>query len=217
MVRSKTPAPPGPAATADGHPAKQTVGGKTVRRQYALLELIPLGHLDPMVLSVAAANLQAVLGLDTDIAGVRPQPDYAFSSSRRQYDAVIILKHLAAEKSGAPLKLGITPYDLCIPILTYVYGESQLGGRAAVVSVNRLIDRFSQERTFDRIAKICVHEVGHILGLEHCWENACLMRFSKQLAQLDQLPLHFCTACEYEIARGLRRLMKNPTQHEKGD
>jgi archaemetzincin len=209
MARSLTPTRPGPASTAHGHPADETAGLKTVRPQHALLDLIPFGYIDPMVLSVAAANLQAVLGLDTDIAEVRPKPDYAFSTSRHQYDAVIILKRLAAEDGGAPLKLGITPHDLCIPILTYVYGESQLGGRAAVVSINRLIDHFSQEHTFDRVAKICVHEVGHLLGLEHCWENACLMRFSKQLAQLDQLPLHFCPACEYEIARGLKRISKN--------
>jgi archaemetzincin len=177
--------------------------------QQALLDLIPLGQVDPLVLSIVAANLQAVLGLNTDIVQPRPIPDYAYLSSRRQYDAVKILKSLAAESDGAPLKLGITPYDLCIPILTYVYGESQLGGKSAVVSLNRLHDNYSRERTFNRIAKICIHEMGHIFGLEHCWDTGCLMRFSKQLEQLDQLPLHFCSACEYELARRLTRLM-NP-------
>ncbi len=214
MANPTTPARPGMTPTANEQDNDATGIGKTVPQQNAHLDLIPLGHVDPMVLSVAAANIQAVLGLDTDIAGNRPRPAYAYSSSRRQYNAVSILKNLALEEEGAPLKLGITPYDLCIPILTYVYGESQLGGRAAVVSINRLVDQQSQERTFDRIAKICVHEVGHVFGLEHCWESGCLMRFSKQLEQLDQLPLHFCSACEYEIARGLKRLLKNSIQAE---
>ncbi len=181
--------------------------GKSIPDQNAQLELIPLGHVDPMVLSVAAANIQAVFRLATDIAAARPRPSYAYTSSRRQYDAVRILKSLAAEEEGAPLKLAITPYDLCIPILTYVYGESQLGGRAAVISINRLSDPLRQERTLERIAKICVHEVGHVFGLEHCWEAGCLMRFSKQLEQLDQLSLHFCSACEFEIARRLKRMI----------
>jgi archaemetzincin len=176
----------------------------------ALLDLIPLGQVDPLVLSIAAANIQAVLGLATEVVVPQPNPDYAYLSSRRQYDAVKILKALAAESDGAPLKLGITSFDLCIPILTYVYGESQLGGKAAVVSINRLIHRYSQEQTYIRIAKICVHEVGHIFGLEHCWDPGCLMRFSKQLEQLDQLPLHFCSACEYELARRLLRLLNDP-------
>lgn len=173
----------------------------------ALLDLIPLGRVDPLVLSIVAANIQAVLGLGTDVVVPRPKPDYAYLSSRRQYDAVKILKVLAAESAGAPLKLGITAFDLCIPILTYVYGESQLGGKAAVVSIHRLVHRDSREQTYIRIAKICVHEVGHIFGLEHCWDPGCLMRFSKQLEQLDQLPLRFCSACEYELARRLTRML----------
>lgn len=175
----------------------------------ALLALIPLGHVDPLVLSVVAANIQAVLGLNTDIVMPRPEPTYAYQSARRQYDAVQILKSLAAETEEAPLRLGVTPYDLCIPILTFVYGESQLGGKAAVVSFNRLIHPQHRERTYNRIAKISVHEVGHMFGLEHCREAACLMRFSKQLDQLDQLPLHFCSTCEYEMSRRLNKLL-NP-------
>jgi archaemetzincin len=181
------------------------VEAESFDNQPPLLALIPLGQVEPLVLSVVAANIQAVLGLATDIAMPRPNPTYAYLSARRQYDAVKILKSLANETVGAPLKLAITPYDLCIPILTYVYGESQLGGRAAVVSLSRLIHPHSRERTYHRIAKISVHEIGHVFGLEHCWETACLMRFSKQLDQLDQLPLHFCSACEYEMARRLKR------------
>lgn len=182
------------------------------KNQLALLDLIPLGRVDPLLLSIVAANIQAVLGLNTDIAAARPKPDYAYLSSRRQYDAVKILKALAAESDGAPFKLGITSCDLCIPILTYVYGESQLGGKSAVVSLNRLHDHYSRERTFNRIAKIGIHEMGHIFGLEHCWDAGCLMRFSKQLEQLDQLPLHFCSACEYELARRLTRLMNSDAE-----
>ncbi len=183
------------------------VESECIEHQRAFLELIPLGHVDPLVLSIVGANIQAVLALPTDIAMPRPDPTYAYVSSRHQYDAVRIIKALAVEDGGVPLKLAITPHDLCIPILTYVYGESQLGGRAAVVSMNRLVHDQSQEQTFVRIAKICIHEVGHIFGLEHCWESGCLMRFSKQLEQLDQLPLHFCSACEYEVVRRRKRLL----------
>ena len=180
----------------------------SIQNQRAFLDLIPLGHVDPLVLSIIGANIQAVLELPTDILMPRPDPDYAYLMSRHRYDAVQIIKSLAAEDDGSPLKLAIMPHDLCIPILTYVYGESQLGGRAAVVSLNRLVHPRSREKTFVRIAKICIHEVGHIFGLEHCWESGCLMRFSKQLEQLDQLPLHFCSACEYEVARQRERLLE---------
>ncbi len=179
------------------HPADHT--------DEALLDLIPFGELDEVALAVVAANIQAVAGLPTRIQPARVRPDYAFIATRRQYDAVSILAALSGESNGAFFKMGILQQDLCIPILTYVYGESQLGGQAAVVSLHRIyhIDR---QVTYERGAKIAVHEAGHLLGLEHCREPGCLMRFSKQIEQLDRLPMHFCSACEYEIARLLNRV-----------
>lgn len=169
----------------------------------AHLDLIPFGVLDPLAVSIVGANLQAVLGLLTDIRPARAKPDYAFMPVRNQYDASKILKSLAAETDGAHFKLGMTQGDLSIPILTYVFGESQLGGKAAVISLHRLFD-IDRQVVYQRAAKIAVHEVGHLFGLEHCWEQGCLMRFSKQLEQLDRLPLRFCSSCEFEIARRLK-------------
>ncbi len=169
------------------------------------LDLIPLGNLDPLAVSIMGAHLQAVLGLRTQIHPVRSNPEYAFMAMRNQFDASKIIKALATETDGAPFKLGVLQSDLSIPILTYVYGESQLGGKAAVVSLHRLFD-IDRQLVYQRAAKIGVHEVGHLLGLEHCWQAGCLMRFSKQLEQLDRLALDFCDACRYEIVRRLKAI-----------
>jgi archaemetzincin len=174
----------------------------------ALLDLIPFGRADQLALSVVAANIQAVIGMPTHVLPYRADPEEAYLAARRQYDAIKILNTLSEEKAGALFKLGVLQHDLCIPILTYVYGESQLGGHAAVISLSRLY-HLDRRMTCERGAKIGLHEVGHLLGLEHCRESACLMRFSKQLAHLDLLPLRFCPACEYEIARLLKRVMLN--------
>ena len=132
--------------------------------QKAHLDLIPLGKVDPMAVSIVGANIQAVVGLFTDIQADREKPDFAFMPVRNQYDASKILASLAAETGGAPLKLGLIQSDLTIPILTYVYGESQLGGKAAVISLHRLFD-IDRQIVYQRAAKIAVHEVGHLTQL----------------------------------------------------
>ncbi len=174
----------------------------------ALLDLVPYGAIDPFALSVVAANLQAVVGLPTRIQSARPHPEDAFIASRYQFDAVKVATALGNEKDGARFRMGVIQRDLCIPILTYVYGEAQLGGRAAVISFHRL-QHIDPKVSYERGAKIAIHEAGHLLGLEHCREPGCLMRFSKQLEQLDSLPIRFCPACEYEIARLLRKTVRN--------
>lgn len=174
----------------------------------ALLDIIPMGNPDPLAVSIVAANIQALIGLATRVLPARPSPDYAFLPARKQYNAAPILKLLSSENEGSPLKLGVVQHDLCLPILTYVYGESQLGGKAAVVSMHRLQD-VDRPLVYERAAKIGLHEIGHVFSLEHCYEPDCLMRFSKQLEQLDQLPMHFCSACEYEVSRRLKRIVNN--------
>lgn len=172
-----------------------------------LVEIIPLGVLDETLSQILAANLEAVLGLSSLIAPEQDEPEYAYAPARDQYDAGPILKELAARSEGPPLKLGLTMVDLCMPILTFVYGESQLGGKAAVMSLSRLLD-IKADVLYQRAAKIGLHEIGHVLGLGHCREVGCLMQFSQKIGQLDSLPVAFCDACSYEVARCRAILIK---------
>ena len=88
--------------------------------------------------SVIAANLQAILGLNTQILPVQPEPEYAFLARRGQYDGGKILHALAAVSDGSPFRLAVVSVDIFTPILTFVFGESQLGGKAAVISLFRI-------------------------------------------------------------------------------
>lgn len=169
------------------------------------IDIFPLGEVDETAVSVVAANLQALTGLNAAVLPALPDPDYAYLSIRNQYAAAEIVKTLASFNDGAPLKLGIVECDLCTPILKFVFGESQLGGKAAVMSLHRL---FSQdpEKTYLRAAKIGLHETGHILGIGHCRSHDCLMAFAASLDRIDSLPLRFCAPCQYEMSRRLKHL-----------
>ena len=170
-----------------------------------LLDLVVFDQVDKLAVAIIAANLQAVAGLNTNVLPAVEIPDDAYVAVRGQYDATVVIKKLAGQDEGAPFKLGIMAQDLCSPILSFVYGESQLGGKAALVSLHRLLDS-DPEIYYQRAAKISLHEVGHLLGLGHCWENFCIMHFSSNIEALDALSIGFCPACEYEINRRLTSL-----------
>ncbi|MFH1060085.1 MAG: zinc metallopeptidase [Pseudomonadota bacterium] len=184
-----------------------------------LVEVVPLGRVSATAVSVAAANLQALFGLDAMVAPARPAPEHCLAPTRGQYDASLILLDLAQDAApdsaqnaaGPPLRLGITALDLCLPFLTYVFGEAQLGGRAAVVSLHRLRDRDDGVRApralmLERLAKLALHETAHILGLPHCQAPGCLMRFSGGLPDLDRLDLALCPSCEPRLTAARQAL-----------
>jgi archaemetzincin len=173
------------------------------------LDLIPMGRIDMTAVSVIAANLQTILGLNTRILPVQTEPGHAFMARRGQYDAGKILHALAAIPEGSQFRLAVVPVDIYTPILTFVFGESQLGGKAAVISLFRTQSN-DREKYYNRAAKIAIHEIGHLLGIVHCRTPDCLMGFSSNLEKLDSLPLRFCQACEFEARRCLRHLFGNP-------
>lgn len=104
---------------------EHNVEGETER---SIVEVIPLGRVDEVACEVAAANIQSILGLSSRRVADWPTPEYAYLPARNQHDAGLILKALARDLRPPTLRLGITVLDLCLPILTYVYGEARIGG-----------------------------------------------------------------------------------------
>lgn len=185
-----------------------------------LAEVVPLGRVPPVVCAVVAANLQAVLGLPTQVVAARQIPLQAHLRARDQYDAAPILSDLrndleslrveslrveSPRVESLRVRVGVTALDLCLPILTFVYGEALVGGGVAVVSLARLgalpcVPPQKPGRLYERIAKVALHETAHAMGLTHCRQDGCLMAFSVGLEKLDGLHLSFCPACEHQLA-----------------
>src|SRR5574341_1425490 len=70
-------------------------------------------------------------------------PADAFDPARGQFSSTRILRWTLAHHPADALKvLSLTDGDLFIPVLTFVFGEAQVGGMAAVVSTARLRAEF---------------------------------------------------------------------------
>ena len=90
--------------------------------------------------------------------------------------------------------LGLTDADLFIPILTFVFGEAQLKGRAAVVSTARLGGPPAARLPL-RLETEAVHELGHTFGLLHSSDDGCVMHASTYVEEIDLKSDSFCLSC----------------------
>jgi archaemetzincin len=100
---------------------------------------------------------------------------------------------------GARL-LAVTSVDLYVPVLTFVFGEAQLTGSCAVVSLHRLREEFyglppREDLMRERLVKEAVHELGHTFGLRHCDDWRCVMTSSHAVERLDVKSAEFCFLC----------------------
>ena len=135
-----------------------------------------------------------------------PVPPASLEAGRNQHSSTKILKEMLREVPPDALKiLGVTDRDLCIPILTYVFGEAQLGGTVGVVSLARLRQEFhglapNRPLFLERARKESLHELGHTFGLIHCKSRECVMYLSNTVGDVDAKGRNFCRYCHTMMA-----------------
>ncbi|HRR26538.1 MAG TPA: hypothetical protein P5300_07580 [Acidobacteriota bacterium] len=116
-----------------------------------LLTLVPVWEpAIPTCSSTSPWSCRVTCTVRTRVLGVPLDPHRYLEVRRRQYHSTPLLSELLRliEPGKGEVVLGITEHDLFIPILTFVFGEAVLGGRAAVVSAHRLRqERYGLPRT----------------------------------------------------------------------
>jgi archaemetzincin len=167
-----------------------------------VVQLVPvyLGS-QASLLPHVAARLERTFGVAVESHPPGFDPEVAYDDTRGQYDSRVLLSHLVRElRPGCARVIGIIGTDLFIPVLTFVFGEAQLAGQAAIVSTHRLgnepmglVTRPGQ--LLDRLVKEAVHELGHTYGLVHCRDGRCVMASSTYVEEIDLKGADFCLDC----------------------
>jgi len=164
--------------------------------------IIPIGDPGSEALEHLRKELEVKFGNCT--VGSKMQiPAKAYNPQRGQYMSGILLERLpeaCMDASAGAKVLGVTEEDLYSPRLNFVFGQAQLGGRYAVISLKRLDPEFyniAPDRSIflHRMVKEAVHELGHTLGLSHCSNRRCVMHFSNSLWDTDVKGDWFCKRC----------------------
>ena len=165
------------------------------------LRIVPVGDgVAIELLDKLAAALAGSLRLSCHVNTGRLDAAFAWDSKRNQYWSTALLARLLSENSPGGLILGVTMLDLFVPVLTFVFGEAQVGGRVALVSIHRLCNEFyglppAPELLFERLVKEALHELGHTWGLRHCADWQCVMASSHAVERLDTKHAAFCDGC----------------------
>jgi archaemetzincin len=173
--------------------------------------LAPVGDLPPALLQRICREITRIFGFQTRIEAVLADVSHAYDSNRDQYHSTAILDELAERIPPRSLKiLAVVEVDLFIPILTHVYGEAQLGGKAGVISVFRLkqgIGGIGIDDTFtDRVAKEAIHELGHTFNLRHCKDQRCIMHYCRNEHDVDRKSDELCRYCRIMLADEVKRI-----------
>lgn len=188
-----------------------------------MLAVAPFGPAPGAVLSAMEGALGEAFRLPVQRLDAIEEPAHSFSPARGQWSSVAFLETLLARlPPGVSRFLGVTERDLFVPVLSFVYGQAQLDGQVAVVSLARLRPEFhglpaDRELAARRALKEAVHEVGHTFGLVHCPDRRCPMSLSVNLEDLDLKAHDPCASCSalLEGSFDMRRL-RSPASEGPG-
>jgi archaemetzincin len=184
--------------------------------------IVRIGMVGRYIQSFLEESLKRIFQRETYAGPTLPVPDSAFSHSRRQYLATVVLRTIFTypECTGHERVLGVAGVDLYVPELNFVFGVAT--GRGAIISTARLLPHghsdFSSGITetdgsevggwkawlsnsgerahfLRRVLTEAVHELGHTYGCSHCSNPKCVMFFSNSLHDTDRKGPEFCGRC----------------------
>ena len=171
----------------------------------------PIENIDVCNDQLLGQEIHRTFGFQAEIKYLLQDINFAYDLKRDQYHSTVILEKLAKTSPSQTFKVAaITNKDLFIPILTHVYGEAQLAGKACIVSTFRLKEGLSianiEKELGNRIVKEILHELGHTFNLRHCHDNSCLMHYCRSMKDVDRKSNQLCRYCKILLEDELKIL-----------
>ena len=174
------------------------------------IAILSIGQVDTRVLQFVQRGLNKAFfeAEATILQTAMPIPGEAYDLSGQQYRSAFILAQMSKHfrNVDAQCVLGVTAVDLYATGLNFVFGEAQCPGKFALISLCRLKPEFygepiDSEHFLERALKEAVHEVGHVIGLQHCPNPLCVMFFSNSIEDTDRKRARFCEDCHLLVHR----------------
>ena len=178
-----------------------------------------MGPVSEEILLFIRTAVEPVFEIPTRLLPSRDLSLSCYDPHRDQYFSTGLLKKMLRQLPRDTRKvLGITAVDLFIPIMKYIFGEAQVSGKGAIISLFRLRPEHyglspDQELYWERTAKEAIHELGHTFGLTHCRDPLCVMNSSCLIGETDCKGTELCPTCR-ELYRWTQEKSTLPSRLE---
>lgn len=164
----------------------------------------PFGKVQEEVVDYLISNLENIFSAEVESEQRREIPGNSHNLSRDQYLSTAFLKELNGLTTGGEISLAVTDVDLFVPEMNFIFGEAEIGGKSAIISLARLRQDHNdgepdKKLIKERVLKEAIHEIGHVLGFNHCSDSKCIMHFSNTLYDTDLKGPGFCAKCQAKL------------------
>ena len=196
------------------------------------IAIVPVGRVDVSEVEAAAGRIAKILNKAVELRSPAIVPKAGDDPARGQHLAAPFLTDLRGQLSRlsvaklvgaapavAPVAtaaapdaaLFVTDVDLYRPQTDGVFGEIDVPGRAAVISIRRLREAFYKRKADPakqraRLVKLILYALGRVRGLPDCRDAGCAMSSTAALADIDMKPEKYCAACWRRMTTGAFRL-----------
>jgi archaemetzincin len=169
------------------------------------ITLVTFGYFGDEILKKIAIEIKKEFFLNVTFKEGHIDLSECYDPVRRQYNGTKLLREVDVLYSSDSAKtIGLFNVDLFIPIMTFIFGQAYLSGRAAIASQYRLSnERYGmiadEKLILERFQKEIIHELGHTFGLIHCHISTCVMRSSTYVEDIDQKNKSLCISCRESV------------------
>lgn len=184
------------------HPTSYAEKGVNVK-----IGLFTVGDVDLRLLYRLSCNLEERFLYEFFIESSLSAPTSAFNAVKKQYFAPALFNRIKGSFSPViKYALALTCVDLYGVSLNYIFGDANPEERIALVSYHRLRPQFyghspQNGLLFERILKESMHQIAHVLGSKHCYDQVCVMYYSNNIYDIDRKSSLFCPDCEKKLKK----------------